>query len=70
VADPLPPILIPEGHEPPSQPRDRSTLLWRLAVVLLVIVAVVAVVLLDRSPSKDANAPGMGDSLPAPARTP
>lgn len=70
MADPLPPILIPEGHEPPSPPRDRSTLLWRLAVVLLVIVAIVAVVLLDRSPSNDANTPPTVDSAPAPARTP
>jgi hypothetical protein len=61
----LPPILIPEGHEPPKPPpgRDRSTRLWLVAVLLLAAAAVTAALMLDRQADRD-------PPLPLPATEP
>jgi anti-sigma-K factor RskA len=44
--------------------------LWRGAVLLLMIVAALAIVLLDRSPSENSTTPAMVGPPPSAVRTP
>jgi len=73
VAGPPHRVLIPEGHgnRRDQRPRPKPSWLWWGAVLLLIMAAVSAMLLLNRTDSTTAGlGPPMVDSPPAAAPTP